>query len=233
MEPGFHRPRVLSTDEVSRIPLFHGLHDDALRVLARHGIARSFAPGDALFRAGDDAWGIIVVLEGRVRVVRSSGERTVAVHTEGPGGTLAEVPLFAGGTLPATAIAMEPTRCGLFARDALLAAVAASPVVAFRLLERLALRVRELVERLDRITSQGVAARLAGHLLTRADVRRGAHLTLGMTQGQLAEELGTVREVIVRELRALREAGVLRASGGGRLEVLDIDALRHRAGVSS
>ena len=223
---------MLSAAEVSRIPLFHGLDAEALRVLARHGMEKTFAPGDALLRAGDEPWGIVVVLEGRVRVVRSSGGRTVAVHTEGPGGTLAEVPLFAGGTLPASAIAVEPTRCALFARDALRAALAASPDVAFRLLERLARRVRDLVERLDRITSLGVAARLAGHLLARAEVQRGATLTLGMTQGQLAEELGTVREVVVRELRALREAGVLRAAGGGRWQVLDIEALRRHAGAS-
>ena len=55
-------------------------------------------------------------------------------------------------------------------------------------------------------------------------------IAIGMTQQQLAEELGTVREVIVRELHALRTAGLVRSLGGGRLEIVDITALRARAG---
>jgi hypothetical protein len=42
--------------------------------------------------------------------------------------------------------------------------------------------------------------------------------------------LGTVREVIVRELHALRTAGLVRSLGSGRLEIVDITALRARAG---
>ena len=51
-----------------------------------------------------------------------------------------------------------------------------------------------------------------------------------MTQQQLAEELGTVREVIVRELQALRAAGLVRSIGPGRFEIVDAPALRARAG---
>jgi CRP/FNR family cyclic AMP-dependent transcriptional regulator len=50
-----------------------------------------------------------------------------------------------------------------------------------------------------------------------------------MTQQQLAEEVGTVREVIVRELHALRSRGIIRALGSGRYEVVDAEALRARA----
>ena len=50
---------------------------------------------------------------------------------------------------------------------------------------------------------------------------------------QLAEELGTVREVVVRQLRVLQQAGVLRRAGRGRYEILRIDALRAAAGVET
>ena len=79
------------------------------------------------------------------------------------------------------------------------------------LLERLARRVRELVERLDRTALRSVSARLAEFLSARADARGRGVIALGMTQQQLAEELGTVREVIVRELHALRTAGLVRS----------------------
>ncbi|MGH7719979.1 MAG: helix-turn-helix domain-containing protein [Gemmatimonadaceae bacterium] len=50
-----------------------------------------------------------------------------------------------------------------------------------------------------------------------------------MSQGELAEELGTVREVVVRALRELRADGVIRSAGSGRIEVLDATALARRA----
>jgi CRP/FNR family transcriptional regulator len=220
---------VLDLTLVEGLPLFRGLGRGALETLARYGVERSFAVGETLFHAGDTPWGLIVVLDGRVRVVRGSGTRNVVVHTEGPGGTLAEVPLFAGGVLPATAIAAEPTRCVVFEREALHAAVAASPDVAFALLARLAHRIRGLVQRLDLLSSRSVAARLAGYLLERADECGVPVFTLGLTQAQLAEELGTVREVIVRELRAMRADGLIRSSKGGRLEILQPEALRSMA----
>jgi hypothetical protein len=46
-----------------------------------------------------------------------------------------------------------------------------------------------------------------------------------MTQGELAEELGTVREVVVRGLQRMRREGVLRAAGSGRFEILDREAM--------
>jgi len=220
---------LLDLDRVAQLPLFTGVSERSLRLLAQHGVQRSYLSGEALFHAGDTPMGIYVVLEGRVRVVRGQGGRHVVVHTEGPGGTLADVPLFAGGTLPATAIAAEPATCAIFPRDALRAAIADSPDLAFVLLARFAMRIRELVGRLDQISSSSVAARLAAFLLRRSAERESLIFSLGMTQTQLAEELGTVREVIVRELRELRQAKLIRPSRGGGVEILEIARLTERA----
>jgi CRP/FNR family transcriptional regulator len=221
---------VLAAARIADLPLFHGLREESLRLLAQHGLERSFAAGETLFRAGDTPWGIFVVLQGRIRVVRGEASRQVVVHTEGPGGTLADVPFFAGGALPATAIAAESSVCAIFPKEALRAAIAANPEIAFALLARLALRVRELVGRLDQVSSKSVAARLAIYLLRRSEERHSAVVSLGMTQTQLAEELGTVREVIVRELRALRKASIIQPSRGGGLEILDAARLTERTG---
>jgi CRP/FNR family transcriptional regulator len=221
---------LLAAARIVDLPLFRGLREESLRLLADHGLERSFAAGETIFRAGDTPWGIFVVLDGRVRVVRGEAGRQVVVHTEGVGGTLADVPFFAGGVLPATAIATEPSVCAIFPKEALRAAIAANPDVAFALLGRLALRVRELVGRLDQVSSKSVAARLATYLLRRSGERQSAVVSLGMTQSQLAEELGTVREVVVRELRELRKAGIIEPSRGGGVQILNAPALAERAG---
>lgn len=220
---------MIPRERLRAIPFFAAFPESALQVMADRGVERRFEGAETLFRAGDTASGLMVVLEGRVRVVRQAGGRAQVVHVEAAGGTLGEVPLFAGGGYPATAIAMEPTVCAVIARESLAAAIRSSPDAAFVLLERLARRVRELVGRVDRLSLRSVSARLAEYLLSRTSARGRAAITLGMTQQQLAEELGTVREVIVRELHALRSQGVIRAIGSGRYEVLDLAVLEARA----
>ena len=209
------------------LPFLRDLPADAAAELAAAARERTLAAGETLFAAGGASPGIVV--EGRVRVVRELGGRRHVVHDEGPGGTLGELPVYDGGPLPATAIAAEPTRVVVLPADAVRRAIARHPAVAAALLARLAGRVRGLVDRLDRLTARSVQARLTEHLAARLAVARASIVTLGMTQAQLAEELGTVCEVVVRELLALRRRGVLKGVGAGKYEVVDAGALREIA----
>lgn len=202
------------------LPLFRTLAPAAGRVLAA-APRRRFRRGETLWVMGVEARGVVIVLTGRVRVVRAPGGRQYSVHTEGPGGTLGEVPFFAGGRYPATAIATEPTTCLILDRPTLADAVAADPELAFWWLGRLAGRVRGLVERLDQQTARTVEQRLAALLLVRHDAGGGAPFRLAATQAEAAEEIGTVREVLVRTLRRLRTSGLVGTTGRGSYRVLD------------
>jgi CRP/FNR family transcriptional regulator len=215
--------------DLDALPLFAGLSAATRRRLTAIGAKHSFAAGAVLFRAGTEAAGIYVVLSGRIRVMRSRQGRQHVVHTEGPGGTLAEVPFFEGGLLPATAIATRASCCLVLDREGLRAIMRDDPAVAWIFLRRLSARVRHLVERLDRASSQTVPSRLAAFIVARAASARSDTFTLGLTQADLAEELGTVREVTVRALARLRDAGLIESVGRGRYAVKDRAALEELA----
>ena len=206
---------MISVERLASLPLFADEPRDVIGALARRGIEVRFEPNGVLFLAGSEPRGWYVVLGGRVRVVRGSESRQHVIHTETKGGTLGEVPLFGGGTHPATGIAAEPTQCALFSRAALEAAIGEAPTIAFIIARRLASRVRQLVDRLDERSARSVQSRLIEFLLTRPTNRSGS-VTIGITQQALAEELGTVREVVSREIRVLTRRGLLEALGGGR-----------------
>jgi len=210
------------------VTICRSLNPDALRVLSERAVIRRFTSGAVLWTAGARPRGLYLILQGRVRVVRASGGRQHVIHTESAGATIGEVPLFAGGSYPASAIAAEDTVCAVVGADTLLAAIGADPSLAMALLARMAGRVRDLVDRLDGRSAQTVRARLAEWLLHRAgeDARP---FTLGCSQAELAEELGTVREVLVRELRRLRASGLLRAGPRRSWEVTDPAQLRRLA----
>jgi len=219
----------IAPERLATLPLFHSASPALVAALAKRAVEVQYAPGAVLFLAGSVPRGWYIVLEGCVRVVRGSGARQHVVHTEHRGGTLGEVPVFGGETHPATGIAAEPTRCAIFDRPSLEAAMAECPEIGFLINRRLALRVRHLVERLDeRVRS--VRSRLAEFLLDHATASRdGRSVSLGMTQQALAEELGTVREVVSRELRALVSSQIVESVGGGRYRISNLDALKQRA----
>jgi CRP-like cAMP-binding protein len=216
-------------------PWFTSIPDEARVALLRGAVERRFAATAVLYLAGAPAQHIYLVLEGRVRVVRggSGGGRTHVLHEEGAGGSLGEVPVFEGTTYPATAIAAEPTRCLAVSRDVVLRLVREQPEVALVLLARLAGRVRLLVERLDQQTGHSTLQRLAELLLARHAAAEGGSFVLGATQQQAAEAIGSVREIVVRGLRTLRDRRIVEAVGGGRYRVLDEMALRTVARLSS
>jgi CRP/FNR family transcriptional regulator len=206
------------------VGLFDGLEPAALRELAARGRVTRFTAGETLWVTGTGERGLHVILSGRVRVTGDGAGRSHRVHVEGPGGTLGEVPLFDGGSYPATAIAETPTECAVFTRGVVRAAIAADPELAFRLLSNLGSRVRGLVERLDALVGLDVRQRLAAHLHARWEQADGDAISLGSTQAALAEDLGTVREVVVRALRQLTDAGAIERDRC-RIRVIDPDLL--------
>jgi CRP-like cAMP-binding protein len=208
------------------IALFDELNAAALRVVETRGVVRRYEPDAVLWQAGGEPEAMHVVLEGEVRVMRGGNGRQRVVHHERRGGTLGDVALFAGSPYPATAIAATRVVTIALTRDVLHATIAADPSFALALLHAVSNRVRQLIDRLEMQGSWSVQARVARHLLQRAAQAHGGAFTLGMTQQQLAEELGTAREVIVREVRHLREMGLLESVGRGRLRVVDPDGLR-------
>jgi CRP/FNR family transcriptional regulator len=214
---------------LAALPLFRDASPKLVAALAKRAVEVEYSAGTVIFLAGSAPRGWYVVLEGCVRVVRESGGRQHVVHTEGIGGTMGEVPLFAGETHPATGIAAEPTRCAVFDRTSLEGAIAECPEIGFLINRRLALRVRRLVERLDE-RARSVQSRLAEFLSDRLESSAsGDRISIGMTQQRLAEELGTVREVVSREIKNLVRQRILESLGGGRYRILNAELLHERA----
>jgi CRP-like cAMP-binding protein len=237
---GPDNPARRDLESSSTHPLLDALTRAAREALLKQSIEKSYSTGATLWCAGDRAEGIALVLEGKVRIVRASAGRQVVIHSGESGSTLGEVPFFLDATYPATAVAAEPTRCLFLSRASVTEAMAVDPALAFFLLRNLSRRLQGLVERVDRNTVSSVQARVAGFLLLRsgagdASSRSRQRVTatrafsLGMTQAALAEEIGTVREVLSRSLRDLREAGAIASAGDGKYRVVDAALLRDLA----
>lgn len=204
--------------------VFASLPDVVRQRLASSSVERRLATGEALFRAGDDADALYVVLSGKLRVSRETARHVEMLHLEEPGGILGEIPVFGGGTFPATAIATEPARCARIPRATIEKLLLDSPEFSRFALSRLARRAQSLLHRIDELTALTVTARVAQFLLRRADGRD--EFTLGVSQSNLASDLGTAREVVVRAIGELVRSGAIRRAGRSRFAVTNRARLR-------
>ena len=215
----------------SLIAPFPELSSGARARLFAGGREGCYAAGAVLDTAGSAADGMYVILEGRVRILRGGAGRPHIIHEELAGGTIGDVPVLEGGTYPATAIAAEPLRCIFLSRDHVSAAIHAEPEIAVAFLARMARRVRSLVDQLDSRTSMGVRERLAALILEQSllQTRDDGSFTLGGTQQDVAESLGTVRELVGRTLREFRDDAIVDAVGRGRYKLRDRPKLKRIA----
>jgi len=230
-DPGSNEDALaISVEELrAKVPALERVPDATLRRVATHAVERRYAKETTLFRAGDPADGLYIVLAGRVRVSRESAERIELLHTEDVGGVLGEIPVFGGGPFPATAIAQTTTRCAHLPVAAVQRLLVDDPVFVHFALARMAERARTLLQRIDELTATTITARVARYVLARAAGVPDVPFALGMSQEELARELGTAREVIVRALRSLVASGAIARAGRSRFRMASIVVLQRMA----
>jgi CRP/FNR family transcriptional regulator len=196
--------------------------------LVAAGVPCSYARNQALFRAGDAGNALYVIVAGRVRVSRESAGHVELLHGEQAGGVLGVIPVFGNTPYPATAIATETTRCVRLSKAAVDRLLLEYPELARFAIAQLANRAQTLLRRIDELTATTVVVRVARHLRERAAC--GEPFTLGMSQAMFAEEIGTAREVLVRAIAALVNAGAIARAGRARFVVGDARVLAAIAG---
>lgn len=215
-----------------RIPLFAELHEDDLQRLAQRCVTKSVPAGTVLFTTGEECRGLYMIDSGRVRIYRADPEgREQVLHIEGPGRTVAELPIFDGGTYPASAITIEDSRLAFLPRAAFEYLYRNQPDIAHAVIRALGRRLRHLVHLTETLAFRDVAARLAMLLVGYAErsgvaTASGVEIELERTQEELAHEIGTARESVSRAMKQLRRKGLIEPRGRDRLLIPDVQRLR-------
>jgi len=192
---------------LSRLPA-----DVLTRLLDGHTVVRA-AAGGVLYRPGEVA-GRHLVLEGLLRVSMTSEEgRQVTVRYARRGDVLG-VPVAVTGSAPVSVQAVTDS-VALSTRPGVLPVLAdRDPRVGVWMAQELATRVDGLLQELARNTFWPVRRRLARHLLDlAANAQKGEDLVVRASHQELADHIGTVREVVARSLGTLRADGYLVTEG--------------------
>ena len=173
--------------------------------------------GETIHGEGEAAPHLELVMSGLVRArVSAPDGRMLTVRYCRAGALVGTATLFAEGTRPFAIQALTDSSVLTF-RPLIVRQLAAQEVrVANALLAETSARVLSFLGELSGSAFATVRQRLARHLLDLASERRhGRELVAAITQQELAEATGTVREVVVRVLRELRQEGVVHTGPHG------------------
>lgn len=213
-----HAARVAPVETLRKALLFADLSEPEITFLANHAVPRHYRPGELIFSEGDPCAGLYVVESGNVKIFKSSAsgrEQVLAVET--PGHTVAELPVFDGGNYPASASAAQDATLLFVSKQDFYSLCLEHPKVALKVLRVVGRRLRGLVGIIEELSFTTVRHRLVSFLIRLARTGRRQdntiEITLPASNQELAARIGTVRELVSRNLSRLQAEGLIRIDG--------------------
>ncbi len=200
---------------LQKVAIFSTLSEPEFAFLTSQLLQRKYSAGELIFSESDACAGLYIVQSGNVRIFKSAaGGREQVLSLDGPGSSIAELPVFDGGTYPASAEAVSDSTLLFFSRQNFQTLCVQHPEVALKVLKVVGARLRRLVGIIEELSFTTVRHRLIA-LLVRLGKTEGVRsgdriaLTLPSNNSELAAQIGTVRELVSRNLSRLQAEGLI------------------------
>jgi len=205
-----------ASDLLAGNPLFNPLPAKERARIENRLVRRSYAKDEAIFWEGDPAEWLVIVVQGRVKMVKhsESGRETI-LTTFGPGQIVGEVGLLIGDAYPASAQAIEPSVTVSLRRAEYIDLVRTHPDLAWALLQELGRRLQRAHETIRSLAVEKVERRVARVLLRLASTAgertaEGAvRITVPLSRQEIADMAGTVLETAIRTVSKFQKQGLV------------------------
>lgn len=208
-------------DELAALyPLLSGLPPEARRSIETDGRLIEVAAGTRIFDEHQPCVGFPFVLSGQVKVAKASASgRELPLYRVHAGETcvISSACLLGHNDYNAYGVAETPLRL-LVLPGKLFEELLAEPDFRRFVFSLFSERVADLMQLVEAIAFQRLDQRLASLLL-------GHGKTLHTTHQQLADELGSVREIVTRLLKSFADQGLV-LLGRNQIDILDAAGLR-------
>ncbi|MDX2150883.1 MAG: Crp/Fnr family transcriptional regulator [Bryobacteraceae bacterium] len=219
----------LRSQTFAKTALLGGLTPEEREGIAALAGVRRFGAGDTLFYEGDACEGLWVIGSGSVKIVKTSASgRQITLAVEAAPSSVAEVPLFDGGAYPASTVALTDGVAFVLHKRDFQRFCESHPQVPLKVLAVVGKRLRMLVQLIESVTFGSIRQRVARALLEFRAEAGDDRFALPVTHEEFANRLGTVREVVSRNLSRFQTEGMIRMEKG-QLQILNRSGLESEA----
>jgi len=220
-------------DFLKQIPLFQSLQVDDLGNLCDSIKTRSIRKGEILFHKGSEGTTLYIIKRGRIKIVlpsKDGDEVILAIFSEKD--FFGEMSLLDGTSRSADAVALEPCELLFLNRKDFLSFLKDNENAVQAVLRSLSMRLRKTDDLLEDTCFLNISARFAKKLVELAQDygRQDGDYTLidlELKQKDLASMIGATRESVNKELRVLREKGLV-SNAGNKIRIHNLELLRRR-----
>lgn len=192
--------------------LFGENHIDALIGL---GVVRSFPKNSVLVQEGDKSDQFYILLAGKLKVFLADDDgKEIVVDMLSPRQYFGEMALD-GESRSASVMTVEASKLAVIQREDFKRFLAKNPDAALALIVTLIRRARNLTRTIGNLALLDVYGRVARLLIDNASDESGKLVvTEKMSQQEIAQRIGSSREMVSRILSDLKEGGYLSIDGG-------------------
>jgi len=206
---------MINANLLKGIPIFNNFPFEELSEIAKITQLESYDRDAIIFRENTTGDNLYFILSGIVRIYKTAqdGKTKTLAYLE-KGDFFGEMTAFVSGERSASARTMEPGKVAVINNKDLLTLISKNPKIARHFLDTMAMRLREADKQIQALTFQNVQSRLTVLLLDLAD-RHGKQTDAGIlidfpiTHQELANMVGTAREVVSRILTNWKSQGLI------------------------
>ena len=218
-------------NRLRKVAIFEGLTDAQLAEIQEISTQEEFKRGQYLFRQGDPAQFLFVILRGRIKLVKHAPTgATTIIEIYSIGDELSSAALIEDGPYPASARALTDGIVLKLPKAQFKRLLKEWPQISYNVMRELGAKYKDVVENLSSLAVYKVEGRLCrvmASLARRYGIYgdcRGVILDISLTRQDLADITGTTLETTIRTLNKLRAAGLI-SWEGKRFFIPDINAL--------
>jgi CRP/FNR family cyclic AMP-dependent transcriptional regulator len=195
--------------------LFSGIEPAELRGLYSRANIHSYPRSTILINEGDTGCSFYVILSGRVKVFLSNEDgKEIIINTHGPGESFGEMSLLDSLPRSASVITTEACKIALISRTDFESFLQENPAAMRAILQQALTRLRTLTNMVSDLALLDVYGRVARLLLQSAEEADGVTVVQPvMSQQDIANHIGSSREMVSRILKDLRTGGYIEMQG--------------------
>ena len=200
---------------LEEIDLFAGLSKEELEKAGHCAVKKSYRKNTVIMEKGDEASSLYILLSGRAKAYASDEDgKEIVFSVVHPGEYFGELALLGESERSASVMTLEDSTMAVISKVAFTQFLSSNPNIALNIIGGLIRRINDLTRKVSDLGLKDVYGRVVSLLQQKSKEDTGQWITDRMTQQQIADEVGSSREMVTRILKDLKLGGYISVKGG-------------------
>lgn len=195
---------------LNNVPLFESLPDNELAAIESHAVQKSYRKNTVIIEQGEEANAMYVLIEGAAKTyLADENGREIVLNELEPGAVIGELALLGDTLRTASVVTTQDSTFLMLTKHSFLQFLSDYPEVALNLIHLLVRRIQDLTESMGDLALCDVYTRMRKLLTDSAKDIDGRLIAGPFTHRQIADRVGSSREMISKIFKDLKVGGYI------------------------